>query len=71
MNQTNNIGDLGAQTLGNHMRLLSLRGGRNFPSEAGFDAGTRSTGNTFSPSGIPTKPRHRLFLGIKGPQLGY
>lgn len=30
----------------------------------GLDAGSRASGNTNLPTGIPTKPRHRKFLGV-------
>lgn len=31
---------------------------------SGFDSGSRISGNTSYPSGIPNKPRHRRFLGL-------
>lgn len=32
---------------------------------SGHDAGSRSSGLTFLPTGVPTKPRHRNYLGFE------
>ena len=35
----------------------------------GGDAGSRATGSTSQPSGMPMKPRHRRFLGVSTRQF--
>lgn len=36
-----------------------------YNAQSGHDAGARVAGNTFLPTGVPNKPRHRQFLGME------
>lgn len=42
-----------------------LRTDQLYDASRGFDAGSRAAGATVLPSGVPSKPRHRQFLGME------